>query len=352
MHHRYLITVVLAACGGHVVLDSSTADAPAEEERRLPIQLGPLLEPDLGECGNGILEPGEDCDVGGESAICDQDCTFAECGDGYLNQAALECCEDNPYYPCDDEQSVDDCLCPPSPVCGNGLVEENEQCDDGNRDNDDDCTTDCMQASCGDGYVQGTEECDEGDQNGEDGCLNDCTIGWVYVGEVSSNEDPTQPGDGVGSVWSYAGTLGTDAGVAMCQAIGAAGPCTYGQVKIAEQNGELEQLLPGTRFWIHRVHETVFVNETGTSSPPGPGGRCNDWTYPSGRIADSEWAGITATGDVHYYFDHDTVYTGVQSDGHAGPGYEGEIGQPGTGNGGNCGGSRKSILCCTTLGLP
>ena len=350
MDNRYVITVVLAACGGNVVLDSGSADVPEEEGRPPPVEISPSAGPDPGECGNGMVDDGEDCDDGGESATCDADCTSVECGDGVVNETAMECCDDNEVVPCNAWQFDNNCQCA---FCGNGIQEEDEQCDDGNRDNDDDCTTDCMHASCGDGYVQGTEECDEGAQNGEGGCLNDCTIGSVYVGEVSSTEDATQPGNGVPAVWSYYGKLGTDAGVAMCQAIGAAGPCTYGQVKFAEDNGELEQLLPGARFWIHRVHETVFVNETGTSSPPGPGGRCNEWTYPSGHAADGEWAGITANGDVHYYFDHETAYTGFGTDGLAGPGYEGEIGQPGTGNGGHCGGAlTKSILCCNALGLP
>lgn len=47
-------------------------------------------------------------------------------------------------------------------VCGNGILEAGEQCDDGNTDNCDDCVS-CKFAKCGDGYVQaGVEECDDG----------------------------------------------------------------------------------------------------------------------------------------------------------------------------------------------
>ncbi len=42
----------------------------------------------------------------------------------------------------------------PEPVCGNGVVEGDEACDDGNDLNTDECTDTCQVAACGDGYVQ------------------------------------------------------------------------------------------------------------------------------------------------------------------------------------------------------
>ncbi len=48
-------------------------------------------------CGDGAIgRPVEDCDEGGggESATCDEDCTVPTCGDGLLNQAAGEECDD------------------------------------------------------------------------------------------------------------------------------------------------------------------------------------------------------------------------------------------------------------------
>lgn len=45
-------------------------------------------------CGNGRIDDGEDCDGSGRDTVdCDADCTFAECGDGYVNIAAFEQCE-------------------------------------------------------------------------------------------------------------------------------------------------------------------------------------------------------------------------------------------------------------------
>jgi hypothetical protein len=45
-------------------------------------------------CGNGLPEPGEQCDTGGQSANCDADCTSASCGDGVVNTARGEQCDD------------------------------------------------------------------------------------------------------------------------------------------------------------------------------------------------------------------------------------------------------------------
>lgn len=60
--------------------------------------------------------------------------------------------------------------------CGDGFVHERvEECDDGNQSNTDDCTVACAPSSCGDGFVQGAEECDDGNATSYDGCEDDCT---------------------------------------------------------------------------------------------------------------------------------------------------------------------------------
>jgi cysteine-rich repeat protein len=57
--------------------------------------------------------------------------------------------------------------CVPASTCGNGVVEEGEQCDDGNRENGDSCTNACRFNVCGDGFVRsGIEQCDSGALNG------------------------------------------------------------------------------------------------------------------------------------------------------------------------------------------
>jgi cysteine-rich repeat protein len=50
--------------------------------------------------------------------------------------------------------------------CGNGSIDDGEQCDDGNLDDHDGCTTACRPARCGDGVAySGVEDCDGRDLN-------------------------------------------------------------------------------------------------------------------------------------------------------------------------------------------
>ncbi len=69
---------------------------------------------------------------------------------------------------------------PPLAVCGDGVVEIDEECDDGVGGNADDnmCTSICMFARCGDGHVQAAngETCDVGDMNVEDPGYGQCSL--------------------------------------------------------------------------------------------------------------------------------------------------------------------------------
>lgn len=83
---------------------------------------------------------------------------------------------------CDDGNSVatDACnnSCRITDRCGNGLIEVGEPCDDGNSINTDACTNACALARCGDGYTQSGrgEQCDDGNTNDFDNCKNTCTF--------------------------------------------------------------------------------------------------------------------------------------------------------------------------------
>ena len=61
-------------------------------------------------------------------------------------------------------------------ICGNGVRENSEQCDDGNTDNNDECTMYCMKPRCGDGIVHQKlqEECDDSNGDDSDECTNVC----------------------------------------------------------------------------------------------------------------------------------------------------------------------------------
>ena len=59
--------------------------------------------------------------------------------------------------------------------CGDGEVQEGEECDDGDEDEENGCNSDCILNICGDGVVhRGVEDCDDGNENNQDDCLNSC----------------------------------------------------------------------------------------------------------------------------------------------------------------------------------
>ncbi|WAS97664.1 DUF4215 domain-containing protein [Nannocystis punicea] len=65
---------------------------------------------------------------------------------------------------------------PPS-ECGNGILEDGEECDDGNSSDTDECPTNCKIAVCGDGFVRaGSEVCDDKINDGSyEGCAPGCS---------------------------------------------------------------------------------------------------------------------------------------------------------------------------------
>lgn len=107
-------------------------------------------------------------------------------------------------------------------VCGNGIVEEDEECEDGDLVDIDECSNACRLPVCGDGIVQTVEDCDLGaEQNFAPGssCKPDCT--------------PAICGDGVVR-WGIESCDGGDLGGQTCESLGHApgelwctSDCTY-----------------------------------------------------------------------------------------------------------------------------
>ena len=128
-------------------------------------------------------------------------------------------------------------------VCGNGVVDPGEGCDDNDADGGDGCSaacavedgfacagtpSTCAATVCGDGVVAGDEGCDDGDSMSGDGCSAACTVedGYVCTGTRSTclpgsgescaealplGHDATTTFDTTGhvdDVASYAGTCG------------------------------------------------------------------------------------------------------------------------------------------------
>ena len=129
------------------------------------------------DCGGPLCakcEPTLMCSVDSDcaSGVCTGNvCQAPVCGDGVLNGA--EACDDG------NQDDTDACVAGcKAAACGDGFQRAGvEGCDDGNLVNTDTCTSACQPAACGDGYQQaGVEQCDDGNQVAGDCCATSCTV--------------------------------------------------------------------------------------------------------------------------------------------------------------------------------
>ncbi len=93
------------------------------------------------------------------------------CGDGTLD----------PDEECDDGNNEDGDGCSAECIyeylCGDGLLGPHEECDDGNNEDGDGCSAECLiEPFCGDGILDPEEECDDGNNEDGDGCSAECFI--------------------------------------------------------------------------------------------------------------------------------------------------------------------------------
>ena len=109
--------------------------------------------------------------------------TGRSCGDGRIDDDEE----------CDDGNATDgdgcdlNCL---ATACGNGIVTNGESCDDGNGNPYDGCTTACLPAVCGDGLPHATAEaCDDGNDSPYDRCLPSCMPPLCGDGVVNGYEE-------------------------------------------------------------------------------------------------------------------------------------------------------------------
>ncbi len=104
-----------------------------------------------GYCGDGVVVPPETCDNGindGSYGQCSIDCQWGpRCGDGVVQADAGEQCDfgENNQDPFSVEYGGCTTTCQIGPHCGDFVVQEPyETCDDGNHDNYDGCSANCL----------------------------------------------------------------------------------------------------------------------------------------------------------------------------------------------------------------
>jgi uncharacterized delta-60 repeat protein len=103
------------------------------------------------------------------------------CGDGAVNG------DDE----CDDGNGIGGDGCRPDcteELCGDAVVDPQEQCDDGNPTSGDGCQANCALPVCGDGIGDPGEECDDGNGIGGDGCSETCHVEVCGNGTVDPGE--------------------------------------------------------------------------------------------------------------------------------------------------------------------
>jgi cysteine-rich repeat protein len=164
-------------CGDGVVSGSEQCDDGVNDGTYGTCNTDCTLAP---KCGDGVVQTdyGEECEpIMSDDPNCTNACRKpGGCGDGKIE----------PPEQCDEGALANDGAyggCAPScifaPHCGDGIMNGPEQCDDGILDGTyGGCTPQCKLAPhCGDGIVNGPEECDHGDQTGIDGsCSSACKI--------------------------------------------------------------------------------------------------------------------------------------------------------------------------------
>jgi len=152
---------------------------------------GWVCEDDAGICGNV-----GNCSAEVRPTVRTRTCEASTCNQNYWNEE-----------------------CFAAEFCGNGVVEGDEQCDDGNDDNEDGCTVFCRENICGDRFVyEGVEECDHGSGNGEScntaeygstctACSSDCKFSLTqggFCGDGIVNPGSAEQCDTAGDPNAYA----------------------------------------------------------------------------------------------------------------------------------------------------
>ncbi|MEO6773027.1 MAG: DUF4215 domain-containing protein, partial [Kofleriaceae bacterium] len=184
----------ISACGdgklnshaGETCDDGNTSDA----DGCLSSSSSPATTCKVAQCGDGQVFTGvEQCDTGNttDTTTCyAAKCTTSHCGDGHTNTAAGEACDEGALNGTPGHCNA---FCQ-NPSCGNGQIDNGEQCDVSGHPDTSACDSDCSLPACGDGHTNtaykpdGThaEQCDNGILNTDNAdcpynmsCANRCS---------------------------------------------------------------------------------------------------------------------------------------------------------------------------------
>jgi cysteine-rich repeat protein len=153
----------VTAAGGGVQTDGSGDDTGGGDTGIGAVDSGPGWD-----SGTGDTSWSDTADVA-DDVETDVDRGPSLCGNGVVEGS--EVCDDGNNFPGDGCNGT----CESDETCANGTIDFGEACDDGNLDPGDGCDAICRRESgCGNGIIERGEQCDDGNISANDGCSPTC----------------------------------------------------------------------------------------------------------------------------------------------------------------------------------
>jgi cysteine-rich repeat protein len=217
--------------------EGTVLGAPCDEPGSLTCP-GPASESVL-LCAEGVWTLSEACERGTLCDSTDPSCKAIAPGCERLAPGGAYC-EENSRFVCgpdlvslEEEACAGRCSggqCVPAD-CGDGLVQDDEECDDGNDVDTDDCTSSCLEAACGDGFLFARQEdCDDGNDVDTDDCPSTCRK--ASCGDGFTNEDVEECDD--------ANLIDTDACLSSCQAASCGDGVVFAKTEECDDGNDID----------------------------------------------------------------------------------------------------------------